>query len=487
VSPDGRIYTFHLRPGTQWSNGEPVVAGDFIESWRRVLTPASAAPKPPLFFAVKNAEAYYRGAIHDFSAVGFQAPDANTIVITLEHPSAVFPLYVASGPWIPINRRAVSEFGRRATQPEHFVGNGPFTLTEWSPQQRIVVKKNPRYWDAEHIRTGEIQFIRFDNKDAEERAYRGGQIDVTMAVPEAKLDGYARERPNELHRLALAETRFLAFNLAKTPLSDVRVRRALSLAIDREKLVNLVLRGGQEAATRFLSPALLDRGRGRSLPRQARDGELVEPGSGPELQGTSAIRADDGQTQGRPEVGPYPQTSVHHFDPDSARRLLADACFPAGEGFPHLEISGWDRNPVLEAMQQMWKDELGITVGVNVREAKVHVAALQSGDYDIAFVTTLLDVRDPTSALADFTTSAANNFPHWNSPEFDRLIDEAADRTAISDARRIDDQAEQVLLEAAPVAPLYWNTQNWLMSPRVHGWEQDPLWTRRYNDVWIER
>ena len=192
--------------------------------------------------------------------------------------------------------------GQLYCEPAHQVGNGPFVLSEWRPQQRIVVRRNPRYHHAGAVRLDEIQFIRFDDRDAEERSYRAGQLDVTIAVPEAKLDSYARDRPAELHRAPLAETRFLAFNVQRPPLSDPRVRHALSLALDRNELVTRVLRGGQEPADYFLSPALLRHGGAGSGP--------VPPGTG---------------------------------NPAEARRLLAEAGFPAGRGFPRLKALTEDR------------------------------------------------------------------------------------------------------------------------------------------------
>jgi oligopeptide transport system substrate-binding protein len=225
LSPNGLVYTFHLRPAATWSDGSPVTAADFVASYRRILTPATAAPKAHLFYAVKNAQAFLSGAITDFSSVGFAAPAPLTLVITLAQPSARFPHYVASGPWLPVNPRAITQHGRTWTQPGHFVGNGPFTLAEWRQQQRIVVQKNPRYRAAATVRLAEIQFIRLDSGDTEERAYRAGQIDVTLSVPSTKIEPYTRDRPAEFHRAPAAETRFLAFNTTRPALADARVRR----------------------------------------------------------------------------------------------------------------------------------------------------------------------------------------------------------------------------------------------------------------------
>ncbi|HND62785.1 MAG TPA: peptide ABC transporter substrate-binding protein, partial [Opitutaceae bacterium] len=256
VSADGRTYTFHLRPDGRWSDGEPVTADDFVASYRRLLTPATAAPKTALFDLVRGARDFAAGVTSDFDTVGFKATDPQTLVVTLERPAPRFLHYAASGPWLPANPRAVARFGRTWTRAGNFVGNGPFTLVEWSPHQRIVVRKNPAYHDAARVLLDGIQFVAFDNGDAEERAFRSGQVDVTMAVPFSKLDAYQRDQPDEVHRAPLAETRYLAFNTTKAPLNDVRVRRALSLALDRTRLVERVVRGGQEAAERMVPPAL---------------------------------------------------------------------------------------------------------------------------------------------------------------------------------------------------------------------------------------
>ena len=441
VSADGRVYVFRLRAGLLWSDGEPLTAADFVASWRRTLLPATAAPKASLFFAVKNARAFATGALRDFSAVGLRAPDARTVAITLERPVPRFPYYVASGPWIPVNPRTVARFGRSWTRPGNFVGNGPFLLASWAPHQRIAVRKNPRYRDAPRVLLDGIAFLAFDYGDTEERAYRAGQVDVTMAVPFAKLATYREQRPAELHHAPLAETRYLAFNTARPPLDDPRVRQALALVLDRRKIVDRVLRGGQQPADRFLPPSL--RPPGSAAGRDVRVRE----------------------------------------DATAARLLLADAGFREGRGFPVLELSGWAETPVLEAVQEMWRRELGIETTIAVREARVHLAALRAGRYDIAFATEIPDVADPAAVLGDFAGAAPDNYPHWSDPAYDALL--AAAAAAADPERRaaLLQEAEARLVDAAPVTPLYFNAQNWLMSPRVAGWREDALWTRYYRDV----
>lgn len=401
VSPDGRTYTFHLRPNANWSDGNPVTAGYFANMIRRAMAPDSLAPKAHLFAAVREVT----------------APDPRTLVITLKQPTTEFPAMVASGPWIPVHDKPG-------------VGNGPFVLTEWKPHQHIAVRKNPHYWNATAVKLDGIRFVAMDNGDSEERAFRAGQLDVTMAVPLTKVPGYRAATPPVLHTVPLAETRYLALNTTRPPLNDSRVRQALSLALDRMALVEKVLQGGQQPAFNFVPAGL-----GGYTP---------------------GMRITEDATQ--------------------ARGLLAAAGFPGGQGFPRLELTAW---PVsagqLEAIQQMWHRELGIEVAIVQREARTHLASLVAGDYAIAFVTAIPDYDGASDFFTPLTTGHAANYPHWSSTEYDRLV--AAAHWA---------QAEKLLLDEMPVIPLYFNSQHFLVAPRVKGWRADRLWTRFYKGVTVE-
>ncbi len=441
ISADQLTYTFHVRRDATWSNGDPVTAQDFLASYRRALTPATAAPKVSLFFAVKNARAFAHGTLTDFSAVGFSAPDPHTFVIKLEHPSPRFLLYVASGPWIPVHLPTIERHGRAWTQPAHHVGNGPFTLTEWRPHQRLVVSKNPRHHAAADIHLDRIEFLAFDSGDSEERAFRAGQIDVTMSLPVSKVHVYEHNRSPELHRAPLAETRYLSLNTTRPPLNDPRVRRALSLALDRPTLVARVLRGGEHATSTLVHPRL-----------------YAEPAANTAPPNSPADSAE-------------------------AKSLLAAAGFSDPTTFPRLELSTWTNSPIVEAIQAMWKSELGIETSIVLREAKVHLTALQSADYDIAFMTAIPDVPDAANLLADFTSSSPANYPHWSSPHFDDLLARAARTPDLAAQTALLREAESHLLAESPLIPLYFNARNWLMSPRVLNWQTDLLWTRFYHHV----
>ena len=239
ATPDGLTWTFHLRAGLQWSNGDPLTADDFVQSWRRALSPQLASPYAYFLFPIKNGEAFNAGKVTDPAALGLAAPDARTLVITLERPTPYLPLLAANCAWYPVNPRVLERLGgltNRSTPwltPKNFVGNGPFLLQEWTPNARIVVEKNPRYWDAGTVRLNRIVFYPIDNPDVEERNFRAGQLHVTYAVPLSKIPTYREQSPARLRADPLLRTFFIRFNTTKPPFDNPKLRRALSLAIDR--------------------------------------------------------------------------------------------------------------------------------------------------------------------------------------------------------------------------------------------------------------
>lgn len=436
VSPDGLTYTFTLRADARWSNGDPVTAGDFVSSYRRLLTPLTAAPKAHLFYAVKGAQAFNKGINPDFGSVGFHAEGPRTLKVVLERTLPTFAHLVASGAWIPSHPATVASHGRAWTRPGNHVGNGPYTLEEWSPGRHITVRRRAGYHAAASVSIELIQFRAMDNGEAEERAFRAGQLDITMAVPVSKLPSYRDQVPPVLRHSALLETRCLAFNTLRGPLSDTRVRRALALSLDRARLVGGVLLGGQQPARTLVPHSLLG--------GPARDVEE---------------------------------------SPETARKLLADAGFPEGRGFPRLELSGWTNQALMEAVQAMWRKELGIEVGIVTRDARVHMASLRSGQYDIGMAVCIPDAADPALILEEFNTKAPGNLPQWADCEYVQLLRNAETApTPFARAAHLAD-AERRLLSEMPVAPLYFNARNYLVHPRVSGWVEDGLWNRHYVGV----
>lgn len=449
VSPDGRTWTFHLRAGLHWSNGEPLTAADFVASWRRALAPTLAAEYAYLLYPLDHAEALNTGAATDFATLGATAPDARTLRLALARPTPYLPALTANPIWFPINPRVVAQHGAPTardsawTRPGHLVGNGPFVLTEWVPQAHLKVARNPRYWDAARVALDGMTFFPTENPDVDERNFRAGQVDLTAELPLAKVDAYRREAPASLRLDPFLETVFLRFNTTRPPFTDARVRRALSLAIDRAQLARTLLRDTRAPAPHYTPP----------------------------------------------DCAGYTATARVPTDFAAARALLAAAGYPGGRGFPAVEAQV--RNDelharMLEVLQAAWRRELGITVTILPLEQKTWVRNQQTLDYTLSSARWVGDFVDPVTFLDMFVGGGTNNWTGWADAGYDALIQAAA--AAPTPAARLAafQAAEARLLEAAPVAPVYFGARTYLLAPRVHGWEPALLGFHQYKKIRLD-
>lgn len=449
ISADGLVYTFHLRPDARWSNGDPVTAADFLFSFERILSPALASEYAYMLYPVKNAEAFNTGHLPDFSTVGVKALDTHTLEITLAAPTPYLLTLAAHQAWFPVHPPTILKFGRidqrgtAWTRPENFVGNGAFKLVEWTPNARIVVEKTDTYWNAEVTRLQRVVFYPNENTATDENNFRAGQLHVTYDVLPDRIRHYRETAPALLRIDPLLETFFLRFNVTRPPLDDVRVRRALSLAIDRESIAKNVFYGSRLPAFN-LTP---------------------------------------------PNTGGYTATARLNSDFEAARRLLSEAGFPEGRGFPTLPFQS--RNDsifprVAEAIQEMWRRELGINVDIAVMEQKVWLDNQHALNYAITNARWIGDYNDPNTYLDLLVTGGGNNQTGWSHPDYDRLI--AAASQAADPSTRFDyfQQAEALLLAETPIAPVFFGTRTYLIQPSVRGWVPSLLGIHRYQTLWLE-
>ncbi len=449
VSPDGLTYTFHLRAEAMWSNGDPVTAHDFVASWRRVLTPSLAADYANLLYVISGAEAYHKGATEDFDSVGATALDDRTLRVDLEYPAPYFLSLLQHWMWYPVHLPSISAVGSpysRSTawaRPGVMVSNGPFVLESWRKQERIVVTKNPSYWDAAIVRLNAIHFHPFEGVDTEERAFRSGQIHLTDALPISKIEAYRRDHPELLRIDPYLGTYFFRLNTRVPFLSDPRVRAALSLSLDREKIVSRVLRDSQLASA-TLTPA-----------------------------GTNGYQPPAGL----------------EFDLPRGQALLAAAGFPEGAGAPPIELlfnTSENHRLVAEALQAMWRENLGLQITLHNMENKTVLESRRVGAFEMLRSVWIADYVDPTSFLDVFRSESGNNYTGWANPDYDRLLFEA-DRTTDPAARfAVLRQAEEMLLREAPIIPLYTFTHVFAIDPAVRGWHPTLLDHHPYKHVWLE-
>ena len=449
VSPDQLTYLFHLRATARWSNGTPVTAQDFVSSWRRILSPSLGASNADLLQLIQGAEGFHKGLTIDFGSVGVSAVDARTLRVRLEHPAPYFLSLLTNAAWSPVPVSVItasgsaSERGNPWARAGSFVGNGPFTLKSWEPNQRIIVEKSPTYWDAAQVRLREIQFYPIESSDAEERAFRSGQLHITYVLPFGKVDAYRRDGPQFLRTDAYLNTYFFRLNLRHPPLGDDRVRRALSQAVDRTAIVDKILHGGQRAATAITPPG----------------------------------------------VGGYVPPAGSLTDFAAARRLLAEAGFPGGKGLPTIELlynTSDNHRTIAEAVQEMWRRELGLEVRLVSQEFKGVLNERRTGNYQILLSDWVGDFLDPLTFLDLWRSESGNNHTGWSNPAYDNFLFAAARTSDPAERYSQLRQAEALMLAAAPIIPLYYNTHVFLLQPSVKGWNPTLLDHHPYKHVWLE-
>lgn len=432
ISPDGLIYTFHLRADGKWSNGEPVTADDFVQSFQRELTPALGSEYSYMLWLAVGAEDYNKGKTKDFSTVGFKALDARTLQITLRQPAPFLLHAMNHYAWYPVPVATIKKFGgldRKNTQwtrPENFVGNGPYILKEWTPNQKIVALRSPTYWDRDKVKIDEIDFFPIELAETEEHMFRAGQLDITNEVPLTKVAVYRKENSPAIHVDPWDGLYYYRFNVNRKPFDDVRVRRALALAIDRETLVKNVTLADEAPAYNFVPQHLLG----------------------------------------------YVSKNTFKSDYAEAKRLLAEAGYPDGKGFPKVELlyNTLEKHRVIaEALQQMWRKNLGVDITLYNQEWKVYMDAQHSKNYQFQRAGWIADYVDPHVFFDIWETGNGNNDTNWGNPEYDRLLHSAL--SAKDDAGRFEiyQQMEKILIDEMPVMPIFYYTRARLISPKVKG------------------
>ena len=446
---DFSIWTFHIRENAKWSNGDPVTAEDFVFSYKRILTSSLGAPYSDALFIIKGAEDYYHGKVKDFSQVGVKALDDHTLRIELTGPTPYFLSALLHDSWYPVNPRTILKFGAiderdtKWTRPENYVGTGPFKIKAWRPNDVIELERNPLYWDAKTVKLNGINFYSIENEDTADRAFWAGQLHKTLTVPLNKVPSYRREHPDTIHISPYEGVYFYRLNVERKPLDNPKVRLALNLAIDRESICKNILRADQKPATGFTPPGM----------------------------------------------GDYQPLDIMHYDPERARQLLAEAGYPNGKGFPRLKIlfnTLEAHRTIAEAIQQMWKEELNIDVGLENQEWKVYLESQNTFNYDISRSAWIGDFMDPVTFLTLWTTGNGNNNTHWSNPKYDELI-RAAGETGDPKARfDLLHRAEALFLNEPPVVLVYWYVRQDLMDPSVKNWNPLVLDNHNYKFVDLE-
>ena len=448
IADDGLSYIFYLDPKAKWSNGDSLRASDFVFSYERILSPKLGAPYAYMLYSIRGAEAFHKGKTKDFSTVGVRAIADRTLEIELESVTPYFLSLPTHFTWWPVHPETILEHGAMTdriskwTKAKHFVGNGPFQLESWKLNNAITVNRNPHYREAGSVHLNGIHFMPI-NSETEERAFRAGQIHITSSIPTARIDWYRSNRPQNIRFDPYLGIYYYLINTSNGPLKDPKVRQALAYSINREQLTEYVLKGGQKPAYHFTPP----------------------------------------------NTGGYTAEVGFSYDPEKARALLAEAGFPNGQDFPTFELlynTSESHKTIAEAIQQMWKKELGIEISLYNQEWKVYLDSRQKSEFDIARAAWIGDYLDPYTFLSLGISDSGNNHSHWKSDHFDALM-KATTQTLDPTLRfQLFQQAESELIEAMPFIPLFFYVRSLLIDESVQGWHSNILDYHPYQYLRLE-
>jgi len=449
ISDDGTEYIFNINKNAKWSNGEPVTADDFVWSWKRILTASLGSQYPDMLYYLEGAYEYHNGLIDDFDQVGVKSIDQHTLQVNLKNPTPFFLGLLSHYSTWPVHKDTVLKFGDiddrngEWTRPGNFVCNGPFQLKTWKLNNKIVVEKNPHYYDASMVRLNEIHYYPVSNVMTEDRMFRAGQLHLTSTLPSQKCPIYIEENPN-LRIDPYMGTYFYRINTENEVLKDVKVRKALAYSIDRQLLVDKVTKCGQIPAYSFTPP------------------------------GTNG----------------YQPTTEIPFDPVLAKSLLEEAGFSNENPFPKLEIlfnTNEDHRKLALAVQQMWQINLGIEVELVNQDWKVYLNREMIGDFQISRAGWIGDYEDPNTFLDLMRPNRGNNKTGWENMEYDALVKKA--NTINNQAERYEllYKAEEILIENMPVIPLYTYVRAYQLSSDVKGFNPHILDHHHPKFIYLER
>ena len=468
VSDDGLTWTFHMRDGLKWSDGSDLTAADFEYSFKRLASPDTAAPYAETVVGMIDG---YQDAIGnpdedgntttdpDWDALNVHASeDGKTLTVQLSYPCSYFDKLASFVATSPVQQATVEANGDAwCTEPDTYVCNGPYMITEWTPSERIVLSKNPYYvggWDSSKIVSDTITLLLLEDSSASYAAYNSGEAQLVKDVPTDEIPSLTRaEDGGDFYLDEIMGTYYISLNDQEEPFTDVRVRKALSLAIDRDYVANTIMQGIYTPATALVGPGIVDE-----------NGYFMDNANG-----------------GEPYI-----SDDYAANLEEAKSLLAEAGYPDGEGFPTITYSANDAGyhiPVAEYLQQAW-GELGITMNIDKVEWSSFIPMRRAGDYDISRNGWSMDYNDPSNMLELFTTNNGNNDGKYANPEFDQVIEDSrvADKTTHFEKLH---EAEDILMNDAACIPVAYYNDFWLQSPSLKGTWHSPYgyWYLQYGYI----
>ncbi|HPP36263.1 MAG TPA: peptide ABC transporter substrate-binding protein [Clostridiales bacterium] len=436
VSDDGTVYTFTLRDDIKWSDGQPVKASDFVYAWNRAISPDTAADYEYMFEVIDG---------YDEGTLNVQAPDDKTLVVTLKSPVPYFLELCAFPTYFPVRQDIVEKYSDTwAVNPETYIGNGPYKIAEWVPGSHILYEKNKNYYNYKDLGPEKIKFVLMDDDNAIKSAFENEEILFADSWPNDEIDAW-RDKP-EFHIEGQLGTYYVSFNTKKPPLDNPKVRKALTLAVDRDFIVRNIGKAGQQPAGAFVPTGLSD----------------ADP--------TKEFREVGGDYYD-------PSKEAYAANLEEAKRLLAEAGYPNGEGFPtltYLYNESTGHQQIGEALQDMWK-QIGVNVKLESQEWNTFLNTRKNGDYYIARNGWLGDYNDPISFLDMWVTGSGNNDAQWSNAQYDELIRKIKVETNTEERYKMMHQAEDIIFEESMLCPIYYYVDIYLLNQKVEGFYSSPL------------
>jgi oligopeptide transport system substrate-binding protein len=435
TSADGLTWTFHLRDH-QWSDGQPVTSQDFVYAWRRILNPKTTSPYAYFLYLIKNGEAVNARKMPE-TALGVTAPDDKTLVVQLEHPAPYLPQYLTHFTTYPVPRHVVEAKGDAWARPGNYVGNGAFTLVEWVPNDHVTLQKNPKFWDAANVKVDRVVFYPSSDYEAALKRFRAGELDMQDRLPFAEIDWLRANMPEVIRVAPILSVEYVAANEARKPFDDVRVREALSLAIDRETITRKIRKLGETPAYGMVPPGIAN-----------------YPGG---------VTADF-------KSMPYPERIKR------AQLLLQQAGYGPNK---HLKTTVIIRSASTDALrypaaiQAMWR-AIYVDADILQNDASIFYSKIQQGDFDIAIPAWGADFNDPITFLDMLRKGNSNNYGHFYDPKYDALLDQASKETDLGNRGKLLAQAEAMAVKEQAWAPIYFWVSGAIVRPYVKGWEENP-------------
>ncbi|MET2898678.1 ABC transporter substrate-binding protein [Vibrio rotiferianus] len=431
-TPDNKTFTFHLRKDAKWSNGDPVTAQDFVYSWQRAVDPATASPYSWYmeYTKMKNAKDIVAGK-KDKSELGVKATDEHTLVVELDSAVPYFVMMMGHTTTKPVHKATIEKYGDQWTKPEHFVGNGAYVVDKWVVNERLVLKRNEQYWDNDKTILNKVTFLPIENQVSEMNRFLAGEIDFTNELPLEHYKRLKKEHPESVSVVGNLCTYYYLFNTKKAPFDDVRVRKAVSYAIDRNIVANAIMGQGQKPAY-FLTPEIT--------------------------------------AHFNPEMPAYGKMTQKERDAEAAR-LLAEAGYGKDNPlkFSLLYNTSENHKKVAVALGSMWKKALGVNVTLENQEWKTYLSTKDSGNFEVARAGWCGDYNEASSFLTLMKSGNTTGGIHYDSKAYDELMEKAITSKSEAERSALYAEAEKLMAKDMPIAPIYQYVKSRLLSPKVGG------------------